>query len=208
MKNTKRTILSKEQRKKAKLNSAPKRKPKNYLNNADMLAELKLCHAQGKLTHKMGDMFLELVKRYASIPRFSGYSYNDDMRSFALLTLCKVWTYFDATRFSNPFAYFTQIVHNAFFQFDNAERKQRDIRDALLLNSGKNASYSYSERTSHFDENADSYGDYDPLEWNDMAISSEVDDIVNEMQIEQSSDILDTEQIVNIDSQIEGDLNV
>lgn len=123
-----------------------KKKKKNYLNNSDLLEEIKKSREQGKVTEKLGTMFMALVKKYATIPRFSGYTYNEDMQAFALLTLTRVWKSFDETTYDNPFAYFTRIVHNAFHQFDNMERKQRDIRDALLVENGKNPSFNYAER--------------------------------------------------------------
>lgn len=168
------------------MTTTPPKKKKNYLNNADMLAQLRICHEQGRLTEEMGNMFLMLTKRYASIPRFSGYSYNDEMQSFALLTLTKVWERFDETRFNNPFAYFTQIIHNAFFQFNNQERHQRNIRDALLVEQGKNPSYNYSERAWSGDggNDVDSYGDSDYMEVHDrdIKIDSEIEDIVEEIK--------------------------
>jgi hypothetical protein len=163
-----------------------KKKKKNYLNNADMLVELKKSRDQEKLTEEMGNMFMMLVKRYASIPRFSGYSYNDEMQGFALFTLVKVWRGFDGTKYFNPFAYFTQIVHNAFHQLDNLERRQRDIRDAILVDQGKNPSYNYSERANYNnDESGDSYGDMDYMEVHDtmeVKFDSDIEDIVEEIK--------------------------
>lgn len=163
--------------------ATPKKK-KNYLNNADILIELRKCHENGRLTEEMGRMFLSLVKRYASIPRFSGYSYNDDMQSFALLTLVKVWRGFNADKYNNPFAYFTQIVHNAFHQLDNQERRQRDIRDAVLVDQGKNPSFNYSERANYNDDSGDSYGDVDYMEVHDLdvKIDPDVEEIVEEIK--------------------------
>lgn len=164
----------------------PKKK-KNYLNNADMLAELRRCHEQNKLTEEMGKMFISLVTRYASIPRFSGYSYNEDMRSLALLTLTEKWSKFNM-EYSNPFAYYTQIVHNAFHQLDNSERRQRDIRDAVLVDYGRNPSYSYEERynSSNSDGNSD-MGDGDYMESYDsedptLEISKDVEEIMTEIE--------------------------
>jgi hypothetical protein len=161
-----------------------KKKPVNYLSNSNMLAELAKCHAQNKLTEEMGAMFKMLVTRYATIPRFSGYSYNDDMRSFALLTLCKVWKQFNAEKYNNPFAYFTQITHHAFHQIGNQERRQRDIRDALLVDQGKNPSFNYAERMSDSYGATDDYGDNDQMETYDKEEKhdySDVDEIVAEI---------------------------
>lgn len=161
-----------------------KKKPKKYLNNADLLIELRKSNANGRLTEELGKMFLMLVKRYASVPRFSGYSYNTDMQSFALLTLCKVWKGFNADKYNNPFAYFTQITHNAFHQLDNQERRQRDIRDAVLVEQGKNPSFNYAERFNASDDTIDANGDVDSTESNDFdtVIDTEVEEIVQEIQ--------------------------
>ena len=172
----------------------PKRK-KNYLNNSDLLIELKKSREQDRVTENLGAMFLALVKRYASIPRFSGYSYNDEMQLFALFTLCKVWKGFDAERFNNPFAYFTQIVHNSFHQLDNRERRQRDIRDALLVDQGKNPSFNYSERMSGSDEYMDDFGDNDYMEVQDRDIKTVIDDDVEE--IVQEINALQQKEIEN-----------
>lgn len=164
-----------------------KKKTKNYLNNADMLEELKKCHAQGRLTEEMGRMFMSLVRRYASIPRFSGYSYNEDMQAFALLTLTKVWRGFDATKYDNPFAYFTQIVHHAFHQLDNQERRQRDIRDAVLVELGKNPSFNYADRMSGSSDMSDDLGDNDYMEIHDrdVKIDDDIEEIVEEINMLQ-----------------------
>lgn len=172
----------------------PKKK-KNYLNNSDILVELKKSREQDRPTEELGRMFIALVKRYASIPRFSGYSYNDEMQSFALFTLTKVWKGFDAERFNNPFAYFTQIVHNAFHQLDNQERRQRDIRDALLVDQGKNPSFNYTERMSG-DDNSDDFGDNDYMEMHDKDMKHITDDDVEEIVQE-----INALQIKEIESQ-------
>lgn len=162
----------------------PPKKKKKYLNNADLLVQIRKSHEIGKMTEELGLMCMTLVKRYASIPRFSGYSYNDEMQSFAILTLVKVWRGFDATKYTNPFAYFTQIVHHAFHQLDNIERKQRDIRDAVLVDQGKNPSYNFSERSSYSDDMDDAYGDVDSMEVHDrdIKIDAEVLEIVEEIK--------------------------
>ena len=146
---------------KAAASEKPKRKSKNYLNTADMLAELAKSNAQGKLTEEMGKMFVMLVRRYASVPRFSGYSYNDEMQGFAQMTLAKVWKSFNAEKYNNPFAYFTQVVHNAFHQLDNAERKQRDIRDAVRITQGLDPSFNYKDRIQGTSDNEDLLDDID-----------------------------------------------
>jgi len=133
-----------------------KKKAKNYLNNKDLLKQIELSHQQDKITDELANMFLLLCRRYAKMPNFINYSYNDDMQSYALLTLVKVWRSFDPKKSSNPFAYFTQTVKRAFWQYLNVEKVQRNIRDELLIENGENPSFGFqdkSEEDSTFDHN-------------------------------------------------------
>ena len=154
-----------------------KKKKKNYINNADLLKELEISHKQDKMTEELGNMILLLCKRYVQIPRFAKYTYTDDMQGFALMTLCKVWRGFDATKGKNPFAYFTQCIHNAYFQFNNQERKQRDIKDEIRINSGLNASFNYAGRLSGSSDDVDASGDTDYMDIHDSIDPYKEDDV-------------------------------
>ncbi len=144
-----------------------KKKKKNYVNNADLLKELELSHKQNRMTEELGKMLLLLSQRYVRIPRFAKYTYTDDMEGFALMTLCKVWKGFDSTKSNNPFAYFTQCIKNAFFQYDNGERKQRDIKDEIRISNGQNPSFNYAERMSDVITDSDASGDHDYMDIHD-----------------------------------------
>lgn len=136
------------------------KKPKNYLNNKDMLAELRKSKKDGNMTRELTNMIMLLVRRYAEHPWFVNYTYNDDMRSFALLTVVKFWDRFDFDKSNNPFAYFTQIIKRAFQQYKIQEKKHRTIRDLLLVEHGETPSYTftreYDEDNYHF-ERMDSF---------------------------------------------------
>jgi hypothetical protein len=157
---------------------------KNYLNNADLLAELKKSREQDKMTDELAKMFMVLAERYASKGRFINYTYNEDLQGFALLTGVKVWKSFDPSKSSNPFAYFTQVFKAAFLQYDNSERRQRDIRDAKLISLGANPSYSYSDR----------YGsdDFEHHLFNDMGYGDDQD--ASESEGNNSSENDETEE--------------
>lgn len=129
-----------------------KRGKNNYLNNKDMLAELKKSKADGKMTTELTKMIMMLCKRYGQHPWFINYSYNDDMQAFALLTVVKFWNRFDETKSTNAFAYFTQIIKRAFYQFNIQEKKHRNIRDLLLIEHGENPSHSFGN-----DHDSDNY---------------------------------------------------
>jgi hypothetical protein len=71
----------------------------------------------------------------------SSNSYNDEMRSHALVQLSQVGLQFDESRSENPFAFYTQIIKNSFRRILNLERRNQDIRDDLLMMSGAQPSY-------------------------------------------------------------------
>lgn len=119
-------------------------KKKNYLNNKDFLHEIKLSHERNEITDKLAQMFMKLIDRYASKSRFAvTESFKEDMKCFALMTLVKVWRSFNAEKSQNPFAYFTTVVTNAFYQFQNQERKQKNIKNEMMIEINKSPSYSY-----------------------------------------------------------------
>jgi DNA-directed RNA polymerase specialized sigma24 family protein len=67
------------------------------------------------------------------------------MKAEALINLCNRALTFDPNRTSNPFAFYTTAIHNSFIQFLNNEKKQRNIRDKLLIEAGELPSYNYAD---------------------------------------------------------------
>jgi hypothetical protein len=130
------------------------RKPRkvNYLNNKDLLIEVAKskeniqANGQPMMTDKLAHMLQVLAARYGKKGNFAGYSYNDDMQAFAMMMLVRTWKSFDPDKSNNPFAFFTQCIKNSFIQFLNSERRQRDVRDLLLVDQGLDASYTYQEK--------------------------------------------------------------
>ena len=130
------------------------RKPRkvNYLNNKDLLIEVAKskeniqANGQPMMTDKLAHMLQTLAARYGKKGNFAGYSYNDDMQAFAMMMLVRTWKSFDPAKSNNPFAFFTQCIKNSFIQFLNSERRQRDVRDLLLVDQGLDASYTYQEK--------------------------------------------------------------
>ena len=121
----------------------PPKKPVNYLNNKDLLAEVIKSKEQNKMTNELARMLTLLTVRYSSKGNLAGYTYVDDMRAYAMLMLCKTWNSFNPEKSKNPFAFFTQCVKNSFRQYLNNEKKQRDIRDQLLVDIGLTPSHRF-----------------------------------------------------------------
>ena len=142
----------------AALEAAPAKK-KKYLNNADLLKQLALSREQDKMTDELAKMLTMLCARYAKHPDYSNiFSYDEDMKSFAMLTGVKVWRSFNPEKSNNPFAYFTQIFRHAFYQYLNHETKQRVIKDEILVNIGELPSYTYMENFAE-ERDAERWGD-------------------------------------------------
>ena len=98
-----------------------KKKKKNYINNKSLLEEVIKSKEQGRMTDEFAKMMMLLVKRYSSQGCYAGYTYVDDMESYALMTVCKVWNSFNPEKSDNPFAYFTQTIKRAFWQYLHQE---------------------------------------------------------------------------------------
>lgn len=125
-------------------------KPKKavYLTNKELLAEVINAKSQGVMTNKLAGMLMMLTKKYAKKGNFVNYSYNEDMVSYALMMLVRTWASFKPEKSSNPFAFYTQCIKNSFVQYLNHEKRQRNVRDVLLIDQGMNPSYGFGDGTS------------------------------------------------------------
>jgi DNA-directed RNA polymerase specialized sigma subunit len=118
-------------------------KKRNYLNNKDLLAEIIKSKKEGQMSDKLARMLQMLCARYGSRGNFANYTYNEDMQAYAMYMLVRTWSSFNPEKSNNPFAFFTQCVKNSFIQYLNQEKRQRVVRDELLVDSGYNPSYNY-----------------------------------------------------------------
>lgn len=95
----------------------------------------------GKFTNKLAHMFMKLCERYATRSNWRGYTYNDEMRSQALLQLSQIGLQFDESKSQNPFAYYTAAITNSFTRVLNIEKKNQGIRDDILEMNNFSPSY-------------------------------------------------------------------
>ena len=95
----------------------------------------------GAITKKLATMYMKLCERYATRSNWRGYTYNDEMRSQALLQLTYIGLRFDESKSANPFAYYTAAVTNSFTRILNIEKRNQNIRDDILEMNGLNPSY-------------------------------------------------------------------
>lgn len=142
-----------------------------YLNNADLLKAVLESKQQGKMTDTLCRMLMLLIRRYATKGSFINYSFNDEMQSFALCSLVKSWSAFNEEKSSSCFAYYTRCVHNSFIQYMAIEKKQRKIRDAMMIDGGLMPSYAcqldyadqyHTDRSGDYDDSVREYNDFAP----------------------------------------------
>lgn len=119
-----------------------------YLNNKELLIAVRESKEKGAMSSKLATMLQLLCSKYATKGSFVNYSYNEDMQSYAMLMLVKTWDRFDLNKSNNPFAFFTQCIKNSFIQYLNQEKRQRNTRDALLVEQGLNPSFGYDDNSS------------------------------------------------------------
>lgn len=112
----------------------------------------------GAMTNKLAHMFMKLCERYATRSNWRGYTYNDEMRSQALLQLSQIGLQFDESKSQNPFAYYTAAITNSFTRVLNIEKRNQNLRDDILEMNNLNPSYtrqgmsSGGSGTSFYDE--------------------------------------------------------
>lgn len=96
----------------------------------------------GSITNKLAKMFILMVNKYGQRSNWRSYTYLDEMKGQALLQLSQMGLQFDEYKSDNPFAYYTSSVSNSFTRVFNLEKKNQELRDDLLIDSGSSPSFS------------------------------------------------------------------
>lgn len=102
----------------------------------------KFCVDHGCITNTLAKMFILLVNKYGQRGNWRNYTYLEEMKGQALLQLTLMGLQFDEAKSENPFAYFSQSLQNSFTRVFNQEKKNQDLRDDLLIDSGASPSFS------------------------------------------------------------------
>lgn len=82
------------------------------------------------------EAIMEIAERLSRKPCFSGYSYREDMIGDGILACVKYIDSFNPEKSQNPFAYISQIIHNAFVNRLNVEQKQHYVKAVIVKKSG------------------------------------------------------------------------
>jgi hypothetical protein len=106
----------------------------------------------GRITEKLGEMFIKLSERYAQRSNWRGYTYVDEMKGQALLQLSAMGLHFDESKSENPFSYYTAAVTNSFTRILNLEKNSQNIRDDLLEEAGLTPSSTRQNQNEYAEE--------------------------------------------------------
>ena len=124
-----------------------KKKKPHYVNNKEFLQAMiewnnrcKEAKKEGKpqppITNYIGECFLKIATHLSYKPNFVNYMFREDMICDGIENCVQYIKNFDPAKSSNPFAYFTQIIHYAFLRRIQKEKRQMDIRTKIIERSG------------------------------------------------------------------------
>lgn len=130
-----------------------------YLSNKELLLEVKRAKKLDVMTNQLAQMLQLLCGKYAKKGNFVNYSYNEDMQAYAMMMLVRTWKSFNPEKSNNPFAFFTQCIKHSFIQYLNQEKRQRSVRDLMLIDQGMNPSFGFTDDASdkHFVDDEEDY---------------------------------------------------
>ena len=117
----------------------------HYVTNSVLLPEVIRAKELGRITNDLARMILMIAERFSCKSNFVGYSFREDMVSFAMVNLMANALKFNPEKSNNPFAFYTTAIRNSFLQYLADEKKHRDIRDSLIVEEGLNPSFNFGE---------------------------------------------------------------
>ena len=144
----------------------PRKRSEHYVNNKEFLAAIVayknsvseaelLGKPKPRITNYLGECFLKIATHLSFKPNFVNYMFKDDMICDSIENCVQYINNFNPEKSSNPFAYFTQIIHYAFLRRIQKEKRQLEIRQKIIERS------SFDEVMSSDDK--DNYAAYNSI---------------------------------------------
>jgi hypothetical protein len=84
----------------------------------------------------IGECILKIATHLSFKPNFVNYMFKDDMISDGIENCIQYLHNFNPEKSTNPFAYFTQIIHYAFLRRIQREKRQLEIKNKILEKTG------------------------------------------------------------------------
>jgi len=124
-----------------------RKRSEHYVNNKEFLyaivaykQDIKDAEEAGKprpvIPRYIGECFLKIATHLSYKPNFVNYMFKDDMVCDGIENCVQYINNFNPEKSTNPFAYFTQIIHYAFLRRIQKEKKQLEIRQKIIERSG------------------------------------------------------------------------
>ena len=124
-----------------------RKRSEHYVNNKEFLyaivqykADIKEAEEKGDprpvIPRYLGECFMKIARHLSYKPNFVNYMFKEDMISDGIENCVQYINNFNPEKSSNPFAYFTQIIHYAFLRRIQKEKKQLEIRQKIIDKSG------------------------------------------------------------------------
>jgi len=124
-----------------------RKRSEHYVNNKEFLyaivqykADIKEAEGKGDprpvIPRYLGECFMKIARHLSYKPNFVNYMFKEDMISDGIENCVQYINNFNPEKSSNPFAYFTQIIHYAFLRRIQKEKKQLEIRQKIIDKSG------------------------------------------------------------------------
>ena len=124
-----------------------RKRSEHYVNNKEFLyaivaykQDIKNAEAAGNpkpvIPRYIGECFLKIATHLSYKPNFVNYMFKDDMVCDGIENCVQYINNFNPEKSTNPFAYFTQIIHYAFLRRIQKEKKQLEIRQKIIERSG------------------------------------------------------------------------
>ena len=146
----------------------PKKRNVHYVNNKDFLDALveyrnkcfeaeKNGEPRPQIPRYIGECFLKMATRYCYRPNFANYTYKSDLISDAVENMSRYVLNFDPEKSTNPFAYFTQVIHYAFLRRIKLEQKETE-KKAMIIEK-----LNFSDVMFDDGENHENYSDYNSI---------------------------------------------
>ena len=124
-----------------------RKRSEHYVNNKEFLyaivqykKDVEAAEAAGepkpRISNYIGDCFLKIATHLSYKPNFVNYMFREDMICDGIENCVQYIHNFNPEKSTNPFAYFTQIIHYAFLRRIQKEKKQMEIRTKIIEKSG------------------------------------------------------------------------
>lgn len=125
-------------------------KKNNYLDKKELSHELIEYHKSGVISEKLGKMILDIATNIATIGRWSGYTWKDDMIGTAV-EICIRYLH-NVSPDKNPYAYLSKTVINSFKWFIIKEKRHGKIKDTCYKKINDIDTKDYNMKSIDYEE--------------------------------------------------------